>query len=1015
MIDAVIERICAVLIAALPAVHPELARSAPVNARSDQKTITLDNGLLIVKYNIEQGTFSARRADRVFVTEGRLVEKDSADGEAKAIEVRDPLGAGRAIEVTWADGRVRRLTLYEDLSFVCASGSVHNATDKAVTVANVTPLVARVDAGAQPPKLRGFGPEGPYSIAGPKTQFCFAAAAEPKTRAGIVCGWVTHHRGSGVVTMGADESGLTLKGQSQCGRLLVPAGASVDGEVLAVDLFDDCLAGLEAYAGACAKAHRIKLPAQVPSGYCTWYHAGASNEKRLAELAAFAGKHLRPFGFDFVQIDDGWQIGSRDFTAFGPKGRYAGGMKETAARIEAAGLTAGIWFIPFGWDPKCAALADHGDWFVHQPDGKIYAVPWAGSCLDMSHPEARAFLRKVIGRITRDWGYKYIKIDGLWSGMAVALLYPSPAYRPDGIGRAVLHDPNKTQVEAYRDGVRLVREAAGKDVFILGCNIAQNARTLGGSIGLVDGMRIGHDISANWGSIRGCALPTSHFYFFHRSVWFNDPDCLMLRRPLTLDQARAWGSLIALSGQMNVVSEQLPKLPAEKLDVVKRTMPNHNGLGRPIDLFENRLPQVWHYRAKRGGRPTDLIGLFNWSDAAPARVGVELEQLGLPAGDKDRYVGFDYWENALVPPFTGRLRATLRPSSCRVVSIVPCEERPQLVGTSRHVTQGILDVKSVRWDAGEQILRGASVVVAGDPYELRITAPPVGREAWLARSASASPAGSPEALPLKLRQLGPLVRATIDSPTGGEVEWRVRFEKAPRPPAGEPGVTKLQAEVLSPTTVALRWEGREACSYRVRRDDRRAVSTAKAEHLDEDLRPDTAYVYRVSAMGWSGKPSPPAEVRVRTPALPPRPPKPDVHLSDLSPLKATSEWGGPPKKDRSILGKPLRIGGRTYAKGMGVHANSELTYALKGELKRFVALVGLDDEKSNDPRASVVFEVHVDGRRLASWAVKKANVVRSFNVALPPGSKQIRLVVTDAGDGIACDHADWVDAGFLRK
>jgi len=570
-------------------------------------------------------------------------------------------------------------------------------------------------------------------------------------------------------------------------------------------------------------------------------------------------------------------------------------------------------------------------------------------------------------------------------------------------------------VEAYRDGLRLVRDAAGKDVFILGCNIAQNARTLGGSIGLVDGMRIGHDISANWRSIRGCAVPTSHFYFFHRSVWFNDPDCLMLRRPLTVDQARAWGSLIALSGQMNVVSEQLPDLPAAKLDVVKRTMPNHNGLGRPIDLFANRLPKIWHYRGSRGGVPTDLIGLFNWSDASAARIGVRLAQLGLPAGNDNRYVGFDYWDSALVGPFAGRLDATLRPSSCRVIAIVPCLDRPQLVGTSRHVTQGVLDVASVAWDAEKHVLTGRSVVVGGDPYELRITAPPVGGKTWSARSAEAFGAGATQALPLKLRQAGPLVRVTIDSPTGGEVRWQVRFARTAAPRGGEPGVTTLQAKALSPTVVELRWSGRGACGYRVSRAGGPPAATTRPAYVDEDLRPDTAYVYRVSALAWSGKPSPPAEVRVKTPAPPPRPPGPDVHLSDLTPLKAACEWGGAPKKDRSISGRPLRIGGRTYAKGMGVHANAVLAYALKPHFKRFVALVGLDDAKSDDPRGSVAFEVYVDRRRLAQWTVTKAGVVRPFNVAIPPGNKRIRLVVTDAGDGIACDHADWVDAGFVQK
>ena len=42
-----------------------------------------------------------------------------------------------------------------------------------------------------------------------------------------------------------------------------------------------------------------------------------------------------------------------------------------------------------------------------------------------------------------------------------------------------------------RSGLKLVRNAAGKDVFLSGCNLSQNMRSLSGSIGLVDSMRIG--------------------------------------------------------------------------------------------------------------------------------------------------------------------------------------------------------------------------------------------------------------------------------------------------------------------------------------------------------------------------------------------------------------------------------------------------------------------------------------------------------------------------------------------
>ena len=53
----------------------------------------------------------------------------------------------------------------------------------------------------------------------------------------------------------------------------------------------------------------------------------------------------------------------------------------------------------------------------------------------------------------------------------------------------------------------------------------------------------------------------------------HDPDCLMLRKPLTLDQGRAWALFIVVSGALNIVSEWLPKLPKDRLDIFKRSLP----------------------------------------------------------------------------------------------------------------------------------------------------------------------------------------------------------------------------------------------------------------------------------------------------------------------------------------------------------------------------------------------------------------------------------------------------------
>lgn len=752
--------------------------AAEVEVVEESKMVTLDNGIVQVSCHTQTGVWSARRGDRQFVGKGQLREGDASLSSVRVAPVRCGLGPGKAVELVWADGPVRRLIVFESLPWVCIQSAFRNSQSAAVTVASETVLRAAVDLGKEGAGFCGFDPEGPYPLeqGKGKTSFCFTAAVDPSRRRGLVLGWVTHRRASGVVALKrAADNRLEMEAQSQFGRLEVPPDSLVEGETVALGWFDDALDGLEAYAGACARAHDVKLPPRVPSGYCTWYHAGASDEKKMAELARFA-KALRPLGLDFLQIDDGWQIGSRDFTAYNPQGRYPAGMQATAQAISAEGFTPGIWFIPFGWDHKCAALAEHDDWFVHRADGSIYSAYWAGDCLDMTHPEARQFVREVVARLTRAWGYRYIKIDGLWSGMATKILYPSPAYRPDELGEAVLHDPRQTQIEAYRSGLELVREAAGPDVFILGCNIAQNARTLGASIGLVDGMRIGHDIGADWDAVRGCAAPASHFYFFHGKTWYNDPDCLMLREPLSLDQARAWASLIALSGQMNVVSEWLPGLPEERLAILRKTLPNHGGLGRPLDLFERNLPQVWHYRASRAGETVDLVGLFRWDDT-PADVEFDPARLAAPGDAAQPVVGFDFWENRFVPPQAGPLRFAMRPGSCRVLALQRLArlERPQLVSTSRHVTQGVLDVRELDWNAERSVLSGQSSVMADDPYEIRIYAPQGGPRTATAGTPTVAPADTAAGVTITCRQDGAEVRVEIRSSVARTVEWQVPF------------------------------------------------------------------------------------------------------------------------------------------------------------------------------------------------------------------------------------------------
>ena len=741
-------------------------------------SITIDNGILCVSYNVSDGTFSARRGEKVFVKEARFREAAGDDiPKARAARIQDAIGSAQAIEVKYPSGYVYTLALYSNLPFVCIKSQMHNPTNERLIINKMVPVSLQVDLDKAAEGLRILGCDGLTTAEKERTSYMFMAMAEPDTRAGLVAGWLTHDRASGIVLSKPAESYVRIDARSEYGNLLVEPGENVAGETFVIGYFDDALVGLEEYAGAIAKRYRIKLPEQ-PSGYCTWYskpNGGASDEEHMAEIAEFCGRELTKFGFNLLQIDDKWQLSRRDFTNYNPTGPYPNGMKPTAEKINEEGMTAGIWFIPTGWDPNRPVFDDHQDWFVHKNDGSIYTVYWAGSCLDMTHPEACEFLYGVIAQMTRDWGYKYIKIDGLWTGMATKILYPKPDYRDDNLGDAVFHDPAKTNIEAYRDGLKLVRKAAGRDVYILGCNIAQNMRTLGASIGLVDGMRIGRDIQANWRNIVPCAEMGSRLYFMHNRLWHNDPDCLMLRDPLTLDQARAWGSWIGISGQLNIASEWLPGLPDDRLDIVKRSMPNHGLNGRPIDLFESNMAQVWHLTGGTGRQRKDIIGLFNWNEEQPDTVYVELKKLDLPSGAGGTYVGFDYWADQFIEPFSGTLEAELRPSCCRIISIRPLGDRPVLVSTSRHVTQGIVDVDQESFNSRKNEMRGKSKVVGEDPYELRIYAP-AGSGPWQVRSVDVSQADSQAGVTIESEQAGPEIRVTINSSQNRTVAWKVVFK-----------------------------------------------------------------------------------------------------------------------------------------------------------------------------------------------------------------------------------------------
>jgi hypothetical protein len=91
-----------------------------------------------------------------------------------------------------------------------------------------------------------------------------------------------------------------------------------------------------------------------------------------------------------------------------------------------------------------------------------------------------------------------------------------------------------------------------------------------------------------------------------------------------------------------------------------------------------------------------------------------------------------------------------------------------------------------------------------------------------------------------------------------------------------------------------------------------------------------------------------------------------------------------------------------------VHALSTVEYYLGARCASPAAQVGVDDEKGAN--GTVAFEVWADGRRVAATGVlTNADPAQTLSADVT-GADTVQLVVTDSGDGVDSDHADWADA-----
>ncbi len=269
-----------------------------------------------------------------------------------------------------------------------------------------------------------------------------------------------------------------------------------------------------------------------------------------------------------------------------------------------------------------------------------------------------------------------------------------------------------------------------------------------------------------------------------------------------------------------------------------------------------------------------------------------------------------------------------------------------------------------------------------------------------------------------------VVRLVMDTAPNGSVgnfNWFKLINTAPAmiPPAIPGG---LLATPVDQTHVSLSWldNSDNELNFIVERktgaggvwQQLATLGANTTSFIDATTVGGTTYSYRIRSVGYGGTSDPSNESTATTPAAPTI-----VYLSDLT-WTFMDNGFGPVKKDLANGGsdgpdgQTIKLNGVTYAKGLGAHAPSTVIYNLTGGgYSTFQSDIGIDDRQTAN--GSVIFQVFLDGVKVFDSGVMGAlSPTQSINLDVT-GKSELKLVVTDGGDGTQYDHADWAGARLL--
>ena len=467
-----------------------------------------------------------------------------------------------------------------------------------------------------------------------------------------------------------------------------------------------------------------------PAGWMTWYAVkfDASEESVLRNVR-FQEQYLKKYGADAIWVDWEWYhqdlSGQREdgVDTFHPDPKkYPNGMKYVSDEIKKSGFVPALW-VGFTNEPaETAFLKEHPDALL------IKKKSWCGTYFyDFSHPDyLNEYLPKAMAQVA-DWGYDAVKFDTL----------PIAIYMHEEFHEN-MYDPSLTTKEAFRNVVKKTREIIGENTYMMSCASADDPHFLWAA-DLFDGGRVGGDIFAWKDFLWEGVGKTLRYYPLHNVVLYADPDNVVLRDEFnTEEQALSRIAFVALAGLPMTFGDDFRVLQQKRVELIQKCLPVMDI--HPMDLQRILLPEGTQEERETGHmkgefpekkllinlaveRPFErynVVDVFNTGDV-PMYVELSVEKdLDLEVGS---YLVFDYMRQSFLGTVSDTLSLELQPCESRILCFRKKLDRPQLLSTSRHISQGAVELREVQWEESTRTLHICSDLLAGEPYRIYVYVP----------------------------------------------------------------------------------------------------------------------------------------------------------------------------------------------------------------------------------------------------------------------------------------------------